>query len=182
MRSLLVGLALLPLACGDAAAPAATPKAPAGVTVSAAPAAAPTPRVRCDPVEQLAVHYHAHLTVLVEGRPVTVPADIGIRPGCLTWLHTHDKSGIIHIEAPAAAANTTFTLGDFFDVWGQPLDSRHVANVTLGPGQSLLAFADGAAYEGDPRSLPLRSHAEAVLEIAPPAVDPPPAYSFPNGF
>ncbi|HEX9235017.1 MAG TPA: hypothetical protein VF972_01920 [Actinomycetota bacterium] len=33
----------------------------------------------------------------------------------LTSIHTHDATGIIHIESPTPR---TFTLGEFFDVWG----------------------------------------------------------------
>ncbi len=111
-----------------------------------------------------------------------VSANIGLRSGCIYWLHTHDRSGVIHIEAPASQSETAFTLGDFFDVWGQPLDSTHVANLALTPSQTLVVFLDGQRYGGDPRSVPLRPHAQITLEITPPLVDPPPAYSFPANY
>jgi hypothetical protein len=134
--------------------------------------------VQCNPGEQLQTHYHAHLTIIQDGQERPIPANIGITDSCLYWLHTHDTSGIVHVEAPANQANHTFTLGDFFDVWGQPLDSTHVATLTVGAGQSLVAYVDGKIYSGDLRSIPLKSHTVIVLEIQPPAVDPPPSYTW----
>jgi len=58
--------------------------------------------VRCDTNEQLAYHIHAHLSILNGDQgEVSVPANIGIRDACLYWLHTHDDTGVIHIEAPS---------------------------------------------------------------------------------
>ena len=134
--------------------------------------------VQCNPGEQLQTHYHAHLTIIQDGQERSLPPQIGITGTCLYWLHTHDSSGIIHIEAPADQKNHTFTLGDFFDVWGQPLDATHVATLTVGSDQTLVAYVDGSIYTGDPRSIPLKSHTQVVLEIQPPAVNPPPAYTW----
>ena len=134
--------------------------------------------VQCNPGEQLQTHYHAHLTIIQDGQERALPARIGITDTCLYWLHTHDTSGVIHIEAPAAQKDHTFTLGEFFDVWGQPLDSAHVATLNVGSGQTLVAYVDGKVYTGDPRAIPLKSHTLVVLEIQPPAVDPPPSYTW----
>jgi hypothetical protein len=134
--------------------------------------------VQCNAGEQLQTHYHAHLTIIQDGQERPLPPNIGITGSCLYWLHTHDSSGIVHIEAPADQANHTFTLGDFFDVWSQPLDSTHVATFTLTSDQKLVAYVDGKVYTGDPRAIPLKSHTLIVLEIQPPSVDPPPGYTW----
>ena len=120
--------------------------------------------VRCDQLLQPVVHLHAHLDVFVRGRPVTVPAHIGIpRDGsCLYWLHTHDSSGVIHIEAPAAAVDREFTLGDFLAVWGN------------GPGSSgTVAILNGRPYIGDPADIGLAAHELITLEVGPPEVQQP---------
>ena len=49
-----------------------------------------------------------------------IPASIGIRalPGgraCLEPVHTHDASGIVHIES--ASATQAYTLANFFMIW-----------------------------------------------------------------
>ncbi len=135
--------------------------------------------VRCDTNEQLAYHIHAHLSILNGDQgEVSVPANIGIRDACLYWLHTHDDTGVIHIEAPSDQASRAFTLGDFFQVWGQPLDSTHVATLTLKSDQKLVVFVDGKSYDKDPRTVPLKKYTQVVLEITPPTVEPPPSYKF----
>lgn len=139
--------------------------------------------ISCDKGEQLAVHYHAHLDIEYQGNPVSVPAQIGIPSdkNCIYWLHTHDTTGTIHIEAPAAQQSRIFTLGDFFSVWNQPLSSTQVTTIKLAPGEKVVAYVDGKPYSGDPNTIPLRSHTQVVLEIQPPVVDPPPTYTFPAG-
>ena len=139
--------------------------------------------VSCDTGEQLAVHYHAHLEILNQGNDVFVPANIGITSNCFYWLHTHDNTGVIHIEAPKAEANHTYTLGNFFDVWNQPLSRTQVGTFKLAPGQKLLIFVDGKQQPDgtDPRSIGLHAHTLVVLEITPPTVDPPPSYTFAQG-
>ena len=84
----------------------------------AAPTASPASNVPCGPSEVFTRHDHAHLTILIRGQIKTVPAFVGITATSICWLHTHDTSGIIHIEA---GDNRTLTLGDFFAVWRQPL-------------------------------------------------------------
>ena len=62
----------------------------------------------------VAVHIHPYVRIEIGGSNVTIPADIGIT-SCLEPLHTHDASGIIHLES--SDANTQYTLGDFFQIW-----------------------------------------------------------------
>jgi hypothetical protein len=69
-------------------------------------------------------HYHAHLTLYVNGKRVRVPENVGLQnpPAMSSDVHTHDanvdpgKNGIIHVEAPTA--NFQATLLEFLDVWG----------------------------------------------------------------
>ena len=73
---------------------------------------------------QSLTHYHAHLTLYVNGKRVQIPQNIALQapPGMSSDVHTHDsavdpgKNGIIHVEAPTA--NFHATLLQFFDVWG----------------------------------------------------------------
>jgi hypothetical protein len=80
-------------------------------------------------------HVHAHVSIIVDGVAQSVPANIGIVPAgpngrCFYLVHTHDKSGLIHMEADAP---TTFTLGQVFAIWGQPLETDNVAGLTGKP-------------------------------------------------
>src|SRR2546426_867830 len=58
--------------------------------------------VSCDRGEHSDYHIHQHASIYINGKLVTVPANIGIASdsSCLYWIHTHSSDGIIHIEAP----------------------------------------------------------------------------------
>lgn len=77
---------------------------------------------------------------------------------CYYDVHTHAQDGVIHVEAPAPQ---TFTLGDFFGVWGQPLGPGRVGPA-VGP---LTVYVDGRAVTGDPNALVLHSREEIQLDV-----------------
>jgi hypothetical protein len=165
------------------------PTGPEGVPIpEAAPLASVTTAatggtvdgISCQANEQTIFHIHAHLTIVVNGSPRQIPAGIGI-PGarvqhtaqgafissgnCFYWLHTHAADGIIHIESPV---QRTYTLGNFFDEWGQPLSPHQV-----GPAAGhVVAIYDGKRYVGNPRDIPLNAHAQIQLEVGTPLVVP----------
>ncbi|WP_134483076.1 hypothetical protein [Candidatus Nitrosocosmicus franklandus] len=71
--------------------------------------------ITCDAVEHLTFHNHTKLIIKDQNHSLTIPAGIGIVPNeCIFWLHTHDDSGIIHIESPS---EISFSLGQFLQVW-----------------------------------------------------------------
>lgn len=74
-------------------------------------------RLGLPPAAENKFHIHALLSIYNRGLYVSVPADIGLdeRHHIESSLHTHDRTGIIHMEA---VRRFPFTLGDFFDVWG----------------------------------------------------------------
>ena len=178
-------------------APPAGPLGPEAVPVPAAAPLASTATaatgqtvdgIGCQAGEQTLFHIHAHLTVFVNGSARQVPAAIGI-PGavsqsspagsfvgqgtCFYWLHTHAADGIIHIESPV---HRTYTLGNFFDEWGQPLSASRV-----GPASGhVVAIYNGQVFTGNPRDIPLTAHAQIQLEVGTPLVAPE-QITFPNG-
>jgi hypothetical protein len=129
--------------------------------------------IQCQSNEQVAYHIHTHLTVFVNGALRPIPAGIGIvRPvaqqtpsgafdeasQCYYWLHVHAQDGVVHIEAPDQA---TYTLGQFFAMWRQPLTTTQV-----GPAHgAITAYVDGVRYSGDLAAIPLRSHADIQLDV-----------------
>lgn len=138
--------------------------------------------ISCGAMEYSTLHVHTHLAIFYNGKQMQVPQYVGFAPslagGCLYWIHTHDASGIIHIEAPDInpPQGGPYTLGMFFDLWGQPLTTANVAGLS-GP---VTAFVNGMKYDGDLRSIPLAAHQQIVLEVGTPVV-PPPNYVLPAG-
>jgi len=67
----------------------------------------------------------------------------------------------------------TFTLGQFFDIWGQPLSATAVGPARI-PKGALRVYLDGSRYTGDPRKIELTQHADITLEAGPPYSVPAP--------
>ena len=135
--------------------------------------------------EQLEVHYHAHLDVIDDGAKVTVPAGIGFEVSNgkvtgLTVLHTHDTSGVIHIES---AANKPYTLGQVFTEWGVALNADQVGGLHADATHALKAYVNGRLFSGDPATIKLQRHLEIALWYGPSDQTPhvPSSYHFPAG-
>jgi hypothetical protein len=142
----------------------------------------PVDGIECLSMEGANLHIHTHLALFYNGKQIQVPQYIGIvqnatvPAGCLYWIHTHDASGIIHVESPDLnpPSGGNYTLGMLFDIWGEPLDRNNVA----GLNGAVTAYVNGAKFDGDLRTIPLLSHQEITLEVGQPVV-PAPHYSWP---
>jgi hypothetical protein len=121
---------------------------------------------------------HIYLQILYQQTPVPVGANIGVRKSCSYWLNTEDNSGVIYAETPPQSTGTTFTLGQFFAVWGQPLSSSRVATISPGNGQQLRIWVNDKRYHGNPAGIKLRSHDVIVIQVGPPYQLPPPSYTW----
>jgi hypothetical protein len=139
--------------------------------------------------EQLAVHYHAHLDVIDAstggGAEITVPAGIGFevkngKATGLSVLHTHDTSGIIHVES---AKNKPYTLGQVFTEWGVALSETQLGGLHADATHVLAAYVNGRRFSGDPATLRLQRHLEIALWYGPSDQKPkvPTSYRFPAG-
>jgi hypothetical protein len=132
--------------------------------------------------EGTVIHIHAHLDVSVDGQPVEVPAGIGIdrsRHG-ISPLHTHDATGVIHIESPV---NRAFTLGEFFTEWDVSLSPDNVGGLHVGDGKTLRVFVNGTQVTANLAAVILNAHDEIALIYGNPqsAGSIPSRYDFPSG-
>jgi hypothetical protein len=145
----------------------------AGAARAAIPGGQPVDGIRCDRMEGAVLHIHQHLAISDHGKRVEIPDDIG-RPftaQCFYWLHTHTPDGIIHIESPNFKS---FTLGNFFDVWGEPLTKTAVAGAKPRKGERVVVWVDGHLYTADPRKIDLTQHLDVTIEVGPPYTKPAP--------
>jgi hypothetical protein len=129
------------------------------------------------------IHTHQHLDVVIRGKGYAIPAGIGIdaHGRFIAPLHTHDITGIVHVESPTVRK---YTLGQFFDVWGLRFSSRCVGAYCTKGKDRVWVFVDGTVWLGNPRAIPLRKHDEIVVAYGTYASIPkpiPPAYPFPPG-
>ena len=136
--------------------------------------------------EFFAYHVHAHLDVFVGGKPVRVPAGVGIDitdPGvqrgrlpdgsmafggirecarrCISPLHTHDDTGILHTESQRQHPNR---LGQFFTEWRVRLTRSCIGGYCHG----MRVFVDGTRYRGDPRAVTLTNRKEIAIVVGKP--------------
>jgi hypothetical protein len=137
--------------------------------------------------EFLQYHVHAHLDVFVNGRPVLVPAGIGIdldnpavqadkNPSglvigagltqecdqpCISPLHTHDLSGLLHTETKTPSPNQ---LGQFFTEWAVRLTGDCVGGYCK-PDVPIKIYVDGKVEAGDPTQIELSDLREVAIVI-----------------
>lgn len=133
--------------------------------------------------EGSALHIHQHLDIFVDGQAVPVPAGIGINQAAqfISPIHVHDNTSVIHVESPQAQ---TFTLGQFFDIWGVKFVKDSIGGYVATADKTLKVYSNGKLYDGDPRTLSLEAHQEIVIAYGTDKELPnpiPASYSFPAG-
>ena len=101
----------------------------------------------------IATHIHPELSIVVDGEPEVIPADIGITSTCMPEIHTHDTSGAVHVETTTHARLQELTFADFFDVWGQPAERE---------GYNLTILFNGETAESI-TEVPLEDHSQIQL-------------------
>lgn len=89
-------------------------------------------------------HIHPELAIVINGTNVPIPNGIGIRPSCMTSIHTHDAGGVIHVEAPIAK---DFVLGDFFAVWNKDFSQDKLLDVVVTPTTEIVVTVNGEKVE-----------------------------------
>jgi hypothetical protein len=125
-------------------------------------------------------HIHALLHVYVNGKPVTVPANIGLKEptGPFSPIHTHDTSGIVHMEADQ---EYPFTIGEFFAVWGVKFSNDQLGPYKSKGDEKLSVYVNGKKVS-DPVNYVMKEHDVISVGYGKPGSFPtnPPA-NFPAG-
>src|SRR5438874_8256390 len=166
-------LALVAAGCGSGSA------APAGLTISGPglqtgkPPWRPEYQHLAQRLRQIGIppggketfHIHAMLHIYVDGLLVALPAEIGLDPAksLESSMHTHDSTGIIHMEAPHPY---NYTLGDFFAVWGVKLGPTQVGGLRGYGGDHLHFYLNGKPLN-NPAALVLRKDDSVVIGYGP---------------
>lgn len=112
--------------------------------------------------EGSALHIHQHLDLFIDGKQVPIPENIGVNEagGFISDIHTHDGTGVIHVESPTIQ---TFTLGQFFDIWGVQFTNQSIGGYIAKEDKILKVFVNGVQYTGDLRQLALDAHQEIFV-------------------
>jgi hypothetical protein len=127
-------------------------------------------RLRCTTTSSR--RFGVHLEIFGRGLVAIVPAGIGVarpwhalRPhvidgACSYPARTRTSIGVIEV-----ARGSTITLGEFFELWGQPLGTRRLAGFRAKRGEHVRAYVDGSRWRGPVRAIPLRRHEAVALEL-----------------
>lgn len=138
--------------------------------------APPVGNIQCDAAEQLAFHTHAHLSIYIDGKNVQLPAQVGITNTCFYWLHTHDATGIIHMESPKAIQ---LNLGTFLQLWRDRFSQLQYPN-QLSSTAGWTVYIDGKPYHGNFNTIELKAHKLITLAYNSPNAQPDTVYNW-NG-
>jgi hypothetical protein len=105
-------------------------------------------------------HIHPHLAIIINGTSTPIPANIGLDLQCNRVIHTHDQSGEIHIEPNTSS---TFTLGDFFSVWGVVFNPYRIGDFTTDAEHEIIMTVNGKPSEEFENLVP-QDKQEIVIE------------------
>jgi hypothetical protein len=135
-------------------------------------AGAPVDGLRC--VRPFGKRFGAHLEVFAHQHVVAIPAGIGIASPrartvdasvlagrCYYPATTTDPTGVIEVRRGARV-----TLGELFDIWGEPLGRRAVARFRAATTAPVVAYVNGRRWSANPRAIALLRHELVVLEVA----------------
>ncbi len=156
----------------------------------------PVDGITCDPTSSNNYHVHFYVGLWVNGNQVAIPAGLGMQnpaapqngfintASCFYHIHTHDASGLIHVEDPNPAnipiTQSLFTVKNLFDEWGITVNANQFGPYT-GP---VRVFTSGQIYRGgatgqitpasdltffgtDPNAVPIYSYEIVDIEVGP---------------
>jgi len=102
-------------------------------------------------------HFHPYLILIIDGEQQTLPEGVGIEQGCMHVIHTHDSSGRLHVEYPAAAQYDGLPIGLFMHFFEMQFDSctlgehsvdeLHELNMTIYDDAEHFSAGDGVDSE-----------------------------------
>jgi hypothetical protein len=105
-------------------------------------------------------HHHDLLQIFVHGDTIPVPPLVGLTSTGGASMHTHDTSGIMHLESDKPF---NFTLGEFFDVWGVRFSDSCIGGYcSSGPNQ-LRVYVNGKQITTDVTKISLTQHEDVVV-------------------
>ena len=158
--------------------------------------------ISCQPTMSRNYHVHVYVGVWVNGTHYALPDTIGMKhpqieppngftkyAHCFYDLHTHDASGILHVESTdpnhVPITGTIYNTQNLFDVWGITVNANQVGQFTGpvqvvtsgqvyrgGPHNAVVYRSMYTTWLGDPNAIPLYSHEVIWLEVGPTYPDP----------
>jgi hypothetical protein len=118
-------------------------------------------RTACVQHGGVGMHIHPYLAIKIDGEERKIPENIGIDGGCMHPIHTHDDTGVIHLEFPVTQ---DVSLAQFFDMWKQPLSREQILDRHMSAGDELRVTVKGTPTKELER-VPLRDQDQIAIEV-----------------
>lgn len=93
-------------------------------------------------VARSGLHWHPELTINVKGAKQEIGANIGIGV-THNPIHTHDSTGVLHLEFQGLVRKDDLKLGKFFEVWDKQFNSGCIFDKCNGPDGKLKMLVNG---------------------------------------
>lgn len=95
-----------------------------------------------DIIARKGLHWHPELTININGVRQSIPTNIGIgavhKP-----IHTHDDTGVIHLEFGGRVIKNDIIVKKFFDAWGKQFNSSCILEHCNGPEGTVSMTVNG---------------------------------------
>jgi hypothetical protein len=107
-------------------------------------------------------HVHSRIEIVQNNTQIKIPRNTGINGNCIHPIHTHDETGLVHIDYPR---DLNFTLGDFFDVMGIIFQDNQVGNLKKYDGYKIEVKVDNKIIKSNFRKIVLEDQKKIKIEI-----------------
>lgn len=151
---------------------------PAGDTADGASGQPTMDGLDCHPDVSEPLDFVTHVSVFLDGQQISFPGQVGIvaqpaSTSCVYAVHTHNSSGKVHVKG--SDVNATYTLGQLFAIWGEPLDPTNLAGISSGKDVQVFVTDSGnvTAASGDWHTIELKSHREITIQVGTPITEVP---------
>lgn len=93
-------------------------------------------------ISRSGIHWHPELTITVEGQKQEIPANLGL--GAIHQpIHTHDSTGVLHLEIQGLVRKDNTELSRFFKIWDKEFNSNCIFDNCNGPEGKVAMTVNG---------------------------------------
>ncbi|MEK7537194.1 MAG: hypothetical protein AAB584_02005 [Patescibacteria group bacterium] len=88
------------------------------------------------------IHWHPELFIFTKGQKQEIPANLGIGIRHES-IHTHDSSGVLHLEVQGLVRKKDTQLRRFFEIWGEQFNQNCILEFCNGSNGTVKMFVNG---------------------------------------
>src|SRR3989344_1201219 len=88
------------------------------------------------------LHWHPELSIYINSKKQLIPKDIGLR-AVHQPIHTHDDTGVIHMEMQGIVTDDQTKLGNFFKIWGKQFNKDCIFDSCNGKDRKMKMMVNG---------------------------------------